>query len=89
MTDFDSSEGDFLVISSSSFEGVVGDGPLSADDFVSGASAVGSDADDYFIFDTATGDLSFDADGNGAGGAVVIANFGIAAMTEGDIFLIA
>ena len=56
---------------------------------VSGSGAAGGDADDYFILDAATGDLSFDADSNGAGGAVVIANFGIAAMTEGDIFLIA
>lgn len=48
-------------------------GGLSAANF--SATGVATDANDYFVFNNATGELSFDADGNGAGAAVVIATF--------------
>ena len=45
--------------------------------FVSGAGAqVATTANSTFLYDTTTGVLSYDADGNGAGGAVAIANLG-------------
>lgn len=43
------------------------DGKLDADNFVSGASAVATTADEHIILDTTTGSLYYDADG--AGGA--------------------
>jgi Ca2+-binding RTX toxin-like protein len=50
-------------------------GTLAAANIVVGAGATAGDANDFFLFDTNTGTLSFDADGSGAGGAVVLATF--------------
>jgi hypothetical protein len=50
----------------------------------SGASASGSGA--TLLYDTATGFLSFDGDGSGAGSATLIARFdGRPALTQADI----
>jgi hypothetical protein len=45
-------------------------GAVAAGNIVIGAGAVAADANDYFLYDTTNGFLSFDADGNGAGAAV-------------------
>jgi Ca2+-binding RTX toxin-like protein len=60
---------------------------LAANRFALGAPA---DANDRLIYDTATGVLSYDADGNGAGAAVQIAQLdpGLA-LTAGHFLLIA
>jgi Cadherin-like domain/Bacterial cadherin-like domain/RTX calcium-binding nonapeptide repeat (4 copies) len=49
-------------------------GQLAASAFVTGTSA--QDADDRIIYDTSSGALFFDADGNGAGAAVQFATIG-------------
>lgn len=46
---------------------------LSADELVQGYGAVALDANDHLIFDTATGALYYDSDGNGAAEAVQFA----------------
>ena len=66
-------------------------GALAAGNFISGAGAVATTATEYFIYDTSTDILSYDADGNGAGAAVAIADLtGItgAAFSETDIQIV-
>jgi Ca2+-binding RTX toxin-like protein len=63
-------------------------GVLNAGRFVSGAGAVALDADDFFIFNTTTKVLSYDADGNGTGTAVQLVLMNVAAMSNTDIFLV-
>ena len=49
-------------------------GILDPENFARGANVVATEADDFVLYDTASGDLSYDLDGNGAGAAVPIAN---------------
>lgn len=62
-------------------------GALNAGNFRVGAAA--ADANDYLIYNNATGDLFYDADGNGAGAAVKFAhvNVGTALTTADFIFI--
>ncbi len=62
-------------------------GELAANHFIIGTQAL--DADDYIIYNDSTGALSYDADGNGAGGAVQIATVGVGlSMTNPDFVVI-
>jgi len=62
-------------------------GVLNAANFVN--AAVASDFNDYVIYNPATGELSYDADGSGAGAAVKIALLGIhLALTSADFVVI-
>jgi Ca2+-binding RTX toxin-like protein len=67
-------------------------GALAPEQFWSGVGAVaGHDADDRLIYDTATGVLYYDADGNGAGAAVQVALLGVSlhpSITAADILII-
>ncbi|MBP2292543.1 calcium-binding protein [Azospirillum rugosum] len=58
------------------------DGPLDASLFALNAPA---DADDRFIFNTATGVLSYDFDGNGSGAAVAIVALNVRTLSASDI----
>jgi phage major head subunit gpT-like protein len=60
-------------------------GPLATDWFVAGAAAT-SAAHGQFIFD-ASHNLYWDADGTGAGAAVLIAGFGSATVSLSDIIV--
>ncbi|WP_020168502.1 MULTISPECIES: calcium-binding protein [Methylotenera] len=54
-----------------------------------GAGATALDANDYILFDTTTKMLSYDADGNGAGAAVNIAQLlGVTTFTASDIVVV-
>ena len=53
------------------FVGIGADGALGANAFHTGSAA--HDADDRIIYDSATGQLFFDADGSGGGAAVQFA----------------
>jgi Ca2+-binding RTX toxin-like protein len=56
-------------------------GTLSAANFVANAGGVAGDANDYILYDTLTGNLYYDADGNGAGARVLFATITVAAGT--------
>jgi len=70
---------DTIQLENAIFTSLVTPGPLSAGFFVSGAGlqtttdGSASGADDYLIYNTATGQLYYDADGNGAGASQLIA----------------
>jgi serralysin len=60
---------------------------LNANAFVSGAAA--ADANDRIIYNAATGQLFYDADGNGAGAAVLFATLdGKPPVTAADFLVI-
>ncbi len=62
-------------------------GALGANAFVTGTAA--ADADDRIVYNSGTGQLFFDADGNGAGAAVLFATLqGAPALTAGDFTVI-
>jgi Ca2+-binding RTX toxin-like protein len=64
-------------------------GGLNALMFVSGVGAVALDGDDHIIYDTGSGQLLYDADGNGAGAAVLIATLtGAPSLAASDIYVI-
>ena len=64
-------------------------GAIPAGTFVSGAGAVALDGNDFLLYDTTNGNLSYDANGNGAGAQVVFASLiGIPALTAADFVII-
>jgi Ca2+-binding RTX toxin-like protein len=85
ITDFVSGS-DKIALDDAVFTGL-GLGALNANAFVNGTTAL--DADDRILYDAASGNLFFDADGNGAGAAVLFANLtNHAALTAGDFMVI-
>ncbi|MGZ5195403.1 MAG: calcium-binding protein, partial [Ramlibacter sp.] len=68
-------------------------GALAPEQFWSGAGVVaGHDADDRIVYDTTTGIVYYDADGNGSGTAVAVALLGTSVhpgLASTDIFIIA
>ena len=63
---------DKIALDDAVFTAIGGLGGLNANAFFAGTAA--HDADDRIIYDSATGNLFYDADGNGAGAAVLFAN---------------
>jgi Ca2+-binding RTX toxin-like protein len=62
-------------------------GALDATTFVAGTEAL--DAGDRLIYDSSTGSLFYDADGNDVGAAVLVANFGAGTtLAASDIFVV-
>jgi Ca2+-binding RTX toxin-like protein len=63
-------------------------GVLAAANFRANTTGTAADANDYIVYETDTGLLFYDADGSGAGAALLIATLtGLPALTAGDIFL--
>ena len=74
-------------IASAVFTGIGPAGALNPGAFVVGTAA--GDADDRIIYNSATGQLSFDADGSGAGAAVMFATLtGAPALAASDFQVI-
>jgi Ca2+-binding RTX toxin-like protein len=75
VTDFSTAE-DMVQLARSVLTALGAAGPLSADEFASGAGVTaGQDASDRIVYNTTNGTLYYDADGSGAGAAVLLATF--------------
>ena len=80
---------DRFQITAAAFGGGLVAGALAANQFQTRADNIAQDADDRFIFNTTDRTLWFDADGNGAGAAVMVADLQAGAVvTAADILLI-
>jgi serralysin len=90
ITDFTSGS-DKIEISAALFGGGLSAGGLTAAQFLSGAGAVAATtAAQRFIYNSSTGNLYFDADGNGAGASVIIANLSnVGTLTASDFIITA
>lgn len=71
ITDFTHKKDSILL--SQSFFNSLSAGKLASSDFVIGSGVTASDSSDHILYDTSTGGLFYDADGNGAIGAVQFA----------------
>ena len=93
ITDFSHAEGDTIRLSKAVFAGIGHTGALRADEFYAAAGASHAhDASDRIVYDTASGVLSYDADGVGGQAAVQIAQMGATthpALVFGDILIVA
>lgn len=81
---------DTIQLASSVFKSLVTAGELTADMFVSGAGiTAAADANDFLIYNSSTGALYYDADGNGTGAAIqfITLSAGLA-LTHADFFII-
>lgn len=76
---------DTIHLSTAIFTGIGGTGVLSAAAFHIGAAA--ADASDRIIYDSATGALYYDADGNGGGAAIQFATLATGLALTNDDFL--
>ena len=64
-------------------------GAINASNLVAKASPVAADANDYLLYNTTTGVLSYDANGNAAGAAVQFATLtGAPALTAADFLIV-
>jgi Ca2+-binding RTX toxin-like protein len=84
----DYSLSDLIALDNDIFTGLgqTGDGHLAAANFVVGAAA--TNASQKIIYNSATGALYYDADGNGAGAAVQFANVGAGLALNSDEFIL-
>ncbi|MFC3443391.1 beta strand repeat-containing protein [Sphingobium rhizovicinum] len=77
---------DTILLDDAVFTGLAAGG-LSTAAFHIGATA--ADASDRILYDSATGNLSYDADGNGAGAAILFAQLGTGlALTQADFVVV-
>jgi len=74
ITDFSSQEGDKVSLETNGVFSMMADG-IHNSNFRAGAGVKALDADDYLLYDTDTGALYYDADGNGPGAAIKFAIF--------------
>ena len=72
ITDFSGAD-DVIYLENAVFTSIGGIGTLTTAQFVMNASGVAADASDRIVYETDTGNLFYDADGNGAGVAVQFA----------------
>ncbi|MCT7662441.1 beta strand repeat-containing protein [Shinella kummerowiae] len=87
ITDF-SFVSDTIRLDNAVFNAIVGVGFLSAAQFVANTSGTASDANDRIIYETDTGKLFYDSNGNAAGGSVQFATLSAGlGITSADFFV--
>ena len=67
---------DTISLDNAIFTALSASGTLSSTNFVTSASGAAVDADDYILYNTTTGALSYDTDGSGAATAIMFATLG-------------
>ena len=80
---------DSLVFNNAIFTRIGKDGTLDVDAFAANDAGVAGDRGDRVIYDIATGEVFYDADGSRAGKAVLVAEIGAGlALGAGDVLVI-
>ncbi|MGV8713024.1 MAG: Calx-beta domain-containing protein, partial [Nitrosomonas sp.] len=88
ITDFSVAD-DTIRLENAIFTKFTATGALPAGSFISGPGAVALDGNDHLIYNTTTGTLAYDTDGNGAGAQVVFATLtGTPALTQADFVVV-
>lgn len=67
---------DIIQLENSVFTKLITSGILSANNFIANSTGKAVDSNDYMVYNTTSGVLSYDADGSGFGGAIQIALIG-------------
>jgi Ca2+-binding RTX toxin-like protein len=87
ITDFNPAD-DTLQLENSVFAKLTSTGVLSASNFRASSTGNAADGNDHVLYETDTGMLFYDADGNGAGAKLLFAVLpNLPALTAGDIFV--
>ncbi|MDP3796617.1 MAG: cadherin-like domain-containing protein, partial [Polaromonas sp.] len=81
ITDFNANTGDKIAMDQTIFTMLTVASPLAPANFVANAGGVAADANDYVLYDTATGNLYYDADGNGAGAKLLFATLTLSGIS--------
>ena len=80
---------DKLMLASAIFTRLQNAGGLNPDNFASNATGNAIDGNDYLVYNSVTGVLTYDADGNGAGVAIAFANLAShPALTAADFTVV-
>lgn len=88
VTDFNFAN-DTIQLDNAIFNAIVGVGVLSAAQFVANTSGTAGDSNDRIIYETDTGKLFYDSNGNAAGGSVLFATLSAGlGITNADFFII-
>lgn len=88
ITDYDAPT-DTIRLENSVFTAIVGTGSLSGWQFAKNTTGLAADATDRIIYETDTGNLYYDSNGNAAGGSVHFATVGTnLAITAGDFLIV-
>lgn len=85
---FYSAHYDTMVLENEIFTKLKKTGALAAGNFVSNTAGVAKDATDYIVYESDTGKLFYDADGNGKGAAVLFAQLSNKPVLTADDFLV-
>ena len=81
ITDFNASTGDKIALDQTIFTLLTVGSPLDSANFVANGGGVAVDANDYILYDSATGNLFYDADGSGAGAKVQFSTLTVAGVS--------
>ncbi len=80
---------DTITLENAIFTKFTATGAIAAGNFVAKVNPVAVDANDYLLYNTATGALLYDANGNGAGAAIQFATLtGAPALTAADFLIV-